>query len=375
LTAIFNITILDTIAITLALIHFGTPLTYYWYMKTKHLNKPWNIKTNPNYKPKVTIIIPTYNEAKFIQSKLNNIYTQNYPKNLIEIIVIDSASTDGTPKLAEEWASKHRNINMKIIRENERKGKAHALNHALKYATGDIVIIADADAIWPSNALKETLKWFADPTVGAVSCLKKPTGSNVKEVEENYRKYYNTLRIAESKAWSTPIFHGELAAFRKNLLEKQGGFPTDIGADDSHTATKIALIGYRAITPEDLWVEEIVPNEGYFWWRIRRAQHLIQHFAKSYKKIGQAPKEFGKILAIEIFLHLANPYLLLISTLLLIISTAITYSLTALSILALGITLLTVKQYRTWIAQQLHLIVANLRNLWSKEIAWSKQVK
>jgi len=368
-------TILDIIAIMLVTIHFGVPLAYYWYLKSKYLNKPWNIKTNPNYKPKITIIVPTYNEAKFIQSKLNNIYAQNYPKNLIEIIVVDTASTDGTPKLAEEWASKHRNINMKLIRENERRGKAHALNHALKYVTGDIVIIADADAIWPSNALKEALKWFADPMVGAVSCLKKPTGSNIKEVEENYRKYYNILRIAESKAYSTPIFHGELAAFRKNLLEKQGRFPVDIGADDSHIASKIALTGYRAIIPEDLWVEEAVPSKGYFRWKTRRAQHLIQHFARTLRKIGQAPKKFRKILAIETFLHLANPFLLLISTILLVVSTAITYSLTALSILALGTALLTVKQYRMWIIQQLYLIVASLRNLRSKEIAWSKQAK
>ena len=368
-------TTLDIIALTLALIHFGTPLLYYWYMKTKYLNKPWNIKINPNYKPRVTIIVPTYNEAKFIQSKLNNIYTQNYPKNLIEIIVVDSASTDGTAELAEEWASKYRNINMKLIRENERRGKAHALNHALKYATGDIVIIADADAIWPSNALKEALKWFADPMVGAVSCLKKPTGSNIKEVEENYRKYYNILRIAESKAWSTPIFHGELAAFKKKLIEELGGFPTDIGADDSHTATLIALKGYRAIVHDSITCIEAVARKGYFWWRIRRAQHLIQHFTKTLGEIKKAPKEFRKILAVEAFLHLFNPWTLLVSTLLFVLSIAMFRSLIASALLIVGIVLLTVKLYRTWIAQQIHLIVASIRNLWTKEIAWSKQTK
>jgi len=366
---------LTTLALILALTHFGTPLTYYHYMKTKHLKNPWNIKTNENYKPKITIIIPTYNEAKFIWNKLNNIYTQKYPKNLIEIIVIDSASNDETVNLVKKWATEHKDINLKLIREVERKGKAHALNHALKHATGEIVVTADADALWSSKALTEALKWFTDPKVGAVSCLKKPLGSKIKDTEESYRQYYNILRVAESKAYATPIFHGELAAFRKELLEKVGGFPTDIGADDSHTATKIALLGYRAIIPEDLWVEELVPNKGYFWWRVRRAQHLIQHFTKSLKKIKQAPKEFRKILAVETFLHLANPYLLLASTTLLIVNTLITYSLTAPGILTLGVALLAVKQYRTWIIQQLYLIVASIRNLWSKEIAWSKQVK
>ncbi|RLF21909.1 MAG: glycosyltransferase family 2 protein, partial [Thermoprotei archaeon] len=285
------------------------------------------------------------------------------------------ASTDGTPELVKKWIEKHADLNLKLIVENERKGKAFALNNALRHATGEIVIMTDVDSLWPSNALSKTLKWFADQTTGAVSCLKKPIGPKVKEVEENYRHYYNVLRVAESKAFSTPIFHGELAAFRRNLLEKIGGFPTDIGADDSHTATQIALMGYRAIIPEDLWVEEIVPNENYFWWRIRRAQHLIQHFARTLRGIRQAPMKFRKILAIESFLHLANPFLLLVATILLIVSTLITYSLTALSILALGAILLTIKQYRIWTIQQLYLIVASLRNLWSKEIVWSKQVK
>jgi len=66
--------ILEYIAIVLVTIHFGIPLAYYYYMKTKYLNRPWNIKTDPNYKPKVTIIAPTYNEARLIEKKLDNIY-------------------------------------------------------------------------------------------------------------------------------------------------------------------------------------------------------------------------------------------------------------------------------------------------------------
>jgi len=363
-------------ALVLAVVHFGTPLAYYWYAKTRWLPRPWNIRVDGNYRPKVTVIVPTYNEAGFIEKKLNNIYEQEYPKDKLEVIIVDSASDDGTPELVRKWVSGHPNVNLKLIEEAERRGKALALNLALKEAHGDIVIIADADAWWPSReTLKEVMKWFVDPVVGAVSCLKKPADAGVAGVEEGYRRYYNVLRLAESKAWSTPIFHGELAAFRRSLLENLNGFPTDIGADDSHTASRIALMGYRAIIPEGLWVEEAVPNEGYFRWRVRRAQHLIQHFARTFKKIGQAPKEFRVVLAIESFLHLANPFLLLASTVLLIVSVLINHPLIALSILALGVALLAIKQYRTWIVQQFHLIVASLRNLWSREIVWSKQVK
>ncbi|OYT57537.1 MAG: glycosyl transferase [Desulfurococcales archaeon ex4484_217_2] len=369
-------TILDIIAITLAIIHFGVPVAYYYYMKTKYLNKPWNINFNPSYEPKITIIVPTYNEAKLIEKKLDNIHEQDYPRNKLEIIVVDSGSTDRTPELVKKWAKKHPDMNLKLIVEKVRRGKAYALNNALKHATGEIVVITDVDSLWPDReTLRKTVNWFSDPMVGAVSCLKKPVGSGVRGVEESYRQYYNVLRIAESKAYATPIFHGELAAFRRDLLEKVGGFPTDIGADDSHTATRIALMGYRAITPEDQWAEELVPNKGYFWWKVRRAQHLIQHFIKTLQEIGKAPKEFRKILVAEAFLHIVNPYLLLASTIPLMMNIALAQSLVALALLILGIALLVMEPYRTWITQQIHLITASIRNLWTKETAWNKQVK
>ena len=88
-------------AVALALLHFGTPLAYYAYLKAKWLGRPWNVRRDPGYKPKVTVIVPTYNEAKFILKKLDDIYSQDYPRNLVEVIVIDSASTDGTPQLVK----------------------------------------------------------------------------------------------------------------------------------------------------------------------------------------------------------------------------------------------------------------------------------
>jgi len=63
--------ILDAAALALAAIHFGVPLTYYLYMKKKYLHKPWNIKTDPNYRPKVSIIVPTFNERFSWKSEQN----------------------------------------------------------------------------------------------------------------------------------------------------------------------------------------------------------------------------------------------------------------------------------------------------------------
>ncbi|MEM2613262.1 MAG: glycosyltransferase, partial [Nitrososphaerota archaeon] len=276
--------------------------------------------------------------------------------------------------IAEKWVRRHEGLELKLIREEARRGKAYALNHALEHAGGEVIVIADADAFWPRDALTKAIRWLSNPTVGAVSCLKKPLGAGATGVEAGYRQYYNVLRVAESKAYSTPIFHGELAAFKAGLLKDAGGFPTDIGADDSHTATKIALMGFRAIIPDELWVEEKVPEESYFSWRIRRAQHLIQHFTKMLEA-KEAPNKFKRILLVECYLHLVNPWLLAIATVMLLALFILHYTFTAVVVLTLGSLLLVLNPYRTWIMTQLCLILGSVRNLRSKEIIWTKQYK
>jgi len=363
------------IVLALILIHFGFPLTYYYYLKSRWLNKPWGIKRDLSYKPKVSIIIPTYNEVNLIESKLNDLVRQDYPRDLVEVIVVDSASTDGTSEKVREWVRRNPELKLVLIEESVRRGKVYALNNALRYVSGDIVVITDADAIWSSsNTLSNAISWFNDPIVGAVTCLKVPANEGLMSVEEGYREFYNVVRLAESKKYSTPIFHGELAVFRRNLLESIGGFPTDIGADDSYTATKIALMGYRAIAVDNALCVERIPRREYHMWRIRRAQHLIQHFIKALRYVHKAPKEFRYILLIEAYLHLINPWLFptSLATLLYGVMKGITLTVV---LLVLGLLLLLYKPFRTWIATQLYLAIATVRNLWTKEIAWRKQEK
>lgn len=361
------------LALALAAVHFGAPLAYYSYLR-KWLDKPWGVKKDPGYRPRVTVIVPTYNEAELVERKLDNIREQDYPKDKLEVIVVDSASTDGTAERARRWAERNPDVDLKVVEEPERRGKAHALNEALRRAGGEVVVITDADAWWPSrDTLARAVEWLSDPAVGAVSCLKRPAAPGAAGVEDGYRRYYNVVRLAESKAWSTPVFHGELAAFKRELLEKLGGFPVDLGADDSHVATRIALMGYRAITPDDVLCIEAVPPKGYHLWRIRRAQHLVQHFWKTLK-LRKTPKAFKPILYVEMYLHLANPWALPAAVALLAAS-AIAGSPLAAALLALGVALTIYKPYRTWVATQLYLMIAALRNLKTKDIVWEKQAK
>jgi len=360
-------------ALVLVTIHFGTPLAYYWYAKTRWLPKPWNIRVDGNHRAKVTVIIPTYNEAEFIQSKLDNIYDQDYPKSLLEVIVVDSASNDGTVKLIEKWASEHRDINLRLIKEDERRGKLLAMLKALKHVSKerDVIIFTDADAFWEPQAISKAVRYLSDPTVGAVTASITYSEEGLENV---YRSYYNIIRVAESKKYSTPIHNGPFLTIKIELI-RRFGLPIFPGSDDSSFGSFIAFTGYRAIQADDVQIKEPIRGSQ-FRRKIRRAQHLLLNFLKTKqysKKLGvyRHSKPFEKIWKIEWWLHVINPWLLTTCAIFLVTG-AFYGSLTAIVLLWMGLMLLMSKLYRTWILQQLYLVIATVRNLWTREIAWSK---
>ncbi|MGQ9469966.1 MAG: glycosyltransferase [Nitrososphaerales archaeon] len=255
------------------------------------------------------------------------------------------------------------------------------MNTALKHVDGEIIVLTDADSFWAKESLRESVKYFSDNKIGAVTAVKEPIlnpkASSI--VESTYRSFYNLVRVAESNIHSTPISHGELAAFRRELIDEIGGFSMKIGADDSHAATLIALRGYRAIAVQEVIAYELTPRSwrSYIPWRVRRGKHLIQHFSKSLRKISKAPKGFRMVLATESFLHLFNPWLLLIAIILFIASVVINplSFLNLLVILTILVAIL-VKNARkalfTWVLNQAILIYSMIAGIWSKELTWKK---
>ncbi len=369
--------VLDSVAAGLAAAHFAAPLAYYLAAR-RWLARGLGVARDEGYVPRVAVIVPVFNEEEVIVGKLEDIYSQDYPRDKLRVVVVDSASTDSTLRLVEEWGAGHPDEDLVVVEEGERRGKISALNTALRSLRGDeeLVAITDADSYWGDRStLRRAVAYMADEGVAAVSCLKRPARLGPGGVEEGYRGYYNVLRLAESMKWSTPVFHGELAVFRRSLLEELGGFPESIGADDSHTATLLAARGYRSIIPGDVWCVELVPRgRRYLSWKARRAQHLVQHFARSLRELPRAPRGFRAVLAAEQYLHLVNPLLLAASITLLAVSAA-SGSLLAAALLAAGAAAAVVPEYRTWITSQLLLLYGMALNVRGRNLVWSKEVK
>jgi len=365
---------LELLVLAPGLVHFTIPLAYYTYLKGC-LRRPWNIKVDEGYLPTVTVIVPTYNEAALILNRLENMNQQDYPRELVKVIVVDS-SDDGTADAVEKWSKTNHDMNLKLVREKDRRGKLHALDLALKHVSKDcgVVVFTDADVVWEPKALRKAVSYLADSSVGAVTARIMYTGIEDSFLEDTYRDYYNIIRIAESKVHSTPVHNGPFLAVRAKLLHEMG-LPMFLGSDDSAFGSFIAFMGYRAIEADDITVRE--PMRGSQVLRkIRRSQHLLLNFftSKRYTKERGLYKDssFDRIWKIEWWLHVVNPWFLLISTTFLVVDVTLFRSMLSLSLLTIGVALLVLKTFRMWILQQLYLMVAVVRNLWTKEVMWKK---
>jgi biofilm PGA synthesis N-glycosyltransferase PgaC len=261
---------------------FGPPAFIFLYMKHKS-NASWPTRVDYSFKPKVSIIIPTYNESGIIGFKLVNSSRIVYPKDLLEIVIVDSNSTDDTIKKIQDFSTKEKNLNIKLVVEEERKGKSHALNNALTQCNGDIVIVSDADCFWPSDILEKALPYLADPSVGAIGGPKILFNSQqtwITRMEEGYLKSANFLRLGESKAGSTVFFEGGFSAFKKQALDRFDPYGT--GSDDCGTIIGVIEKNYRAMLVREAKFYSSFPAtfRGKISIKLRRINQLVRVFAK-----------------------------------------------------------------------------------------------
>ena len=137
----------------------------------RRAKKPKNVEfvADPKYEPTVSILIPARDEESVIGRLLQRMTELTYPRDRLQVIVIDDASSDGTGQIAEEYSRRCECI--EVLHRDKKaggKGKASALNSGLERSTGEIVLCFDADYYPQKEIVEKLVKEFVDPTVGAV---------------------------------------------------------------------------------------------------------------------------------------------------------------------------------------------------------------
>ena len=267
---------------------------------------------------RMSLVIPTWNEELVIKSKLDSILNQNYPPEMLEIILIDAGSEDKTIEIIDNWTKSIDKINspsIKIIREEKRFGKSVSINTAFHEANenSEILMMSDVDCRLSKDTLLNIGRIFHDKTIGAVTArqiLINPDVSSSSEIETNYRDFYSKMRIAESLLDSTPIFHGECSAYRREAI-REHRLIENANADDSQMAVAARISGFRSIYVPNLTFLEAAPpdHQSSNIQKIRRAQGLSRHFWRNKKHIfNNRMGDFRKILALEFSLHILLPW-------------------------------------------------------------------
>lgn len=289
---------------------------------TSFLIYKWSNNDLFNYDKKanplpITLVLPTWNENILIKSKLKNVMNQNFPSHLLEIIIIDAGSEDGTLDIIESWQKSLNNENgpfIKIIKENKRLGKSVSINRAFSEARSEskILMMSDIDCRLNQNTLLNIGKIFQDESIGAVTARQILINSETpsSQNEANYRDFYSKIRVAESSLDSTPIFHGECSAYRREAI-KNHRLIENANADDSQMAVAARISGYRAIYDPNLTFFEAAPpdNKSTNIQKVRRAQGLSRHFWRNKRHIFNPQMgNFRKILALEFSLHIILPW-------------------------------------------------------------------
>ncbi len=230
----------------------GLSFFYYFLSVTLALSKPKKeIEPLSNY-PFVTIQIPVYNDAvigKSIEACLN----MDYPKNRYEIIVADD-STD--PEVLNETNKYESHPRVNVVRRKDRSGfKAGALNNIMKYSKGEIIVLFDSDFIPPKDFLKRAVAHFKDPNVAVVQGRWR-----FFNIDENMVSIFAGLSVLSYQYLvypakdmiGTPLLSGSAVVFRKDAMEKVGGWTPYMKAEDMELGLRIIANGYKIVFDPEL---------------------------------------------------------------------------------------------------------------------------
>jgi len=301
-------------------IFIGLFLAYFYLFiflsKTKE-EKPIFEEKKP---PKVTIIIPAFNEEKGIATTIESALNIDYPKKKLEIIVVDDGSKDNTYKIALQYKNK----GIKVFTKPN-GGKGTALNLGISKAKGKIIVTMDADNTHVKpEALKQMVAYFSNPDVVCVApvmAVYEPKGI-LQKIQQVEYLFGILLRKVFSNINAIHVTPGAFSAYKKSFFDKFGGFEENNLTEDLEMALRIQYNGYSIVNSTEAIIYTVTPNKFGVLLKQRRRWYggLVKNLAKYNSLFSKRHGEMGVIILPAavisvLFSLILTPYMLIKSIL------------------------------------------------------------
>lgn len=184
-------------------------------------------KINQHSKFSVSVIVAARNEAETIEDCLHSLAKLDYPENLLEIIIVNDRSTDGTDQIIAEFIKRKSHFKYFTISEPipTLSGKASAIAQAIHHSRSEIIFITDADCIVPQNWIKKTIPYFTDQ-VGMVAgfTLLNFSGRFFNQIQNLDWAYLLSIAAGAAGLGIPLTCMGNNFAFRRSAYEQVGGY-------------------------------------------------------------------------------------------------------------------------------------------------------
>lgn len=240
----------------------------------------------------VSIIMPCYNEAENIGEAIESLMNLNYPKNMLEIIIVDDKSTDNSVEVIKKYSEKYENVKL-IVNKKNSGGAAEPTNIGIKAAKYNYIAIADSDSAPESDSLKKMIGFLQkEKEVAAVTCSivsKKPETfiQKLQAIEYVVIGFGRKLLDLVDAVYVTP---GPFSLYKKEVLIKVGLFDTKNLTQDIEIVWRLLSHGYKARMCLAAKVYTTTPEKFKAWWKQRvrwnigGTQTLIKYKKLLFKK-------------------------------------------------------------------------------------------
>ena len=236
--------------------------------------------------PMVSVLIPCFNEEDNLEDSIPHLLKLNYPN--YELVFINDGSRDATLEIIEKWAAREQKI---VALTQSNSGKAAAMNNGLKHARGQYIVGIDGDAVLDYHALDYIVQTLeANPMLGAVTgnprVRNRSTVLGKLQVAE-FSSIIGLIKRSQSIMGTLFTVSGVIVGLRKEVIEKVGGWSTNMITDDIDVSWKIQTAGHNiAYEPRALcWVLMPETVRGLYKQRLRWAQGGAEVVLKYFRQV------------------------------------------------------------------------------------------